>query len=235
MSNVLGVTLARGGSKGVPRKNLRVLAGKPLIQYSISEALKSKMLTDYVVSTDDSEIQDFALSLGAQAPFLRPAELASDTASSADALIHAVKFMEDVVGQKYEIVVEIMSTNPFKTHRDIDGCISKLQRTGANAVVAVHQIFDSHPRRIKKIENDRLVDFCVSEIPESRRQDLKPEAFLRSGSIYAVRKEFLLNSKARYDNENTRPYILDANRVINIDEEKDFLLAETLIQSGILH
>ena len=226
---VLGVTLARGGSKGVPGKNIRMLAGKPLIAYTIEECLKSELLSDYIVSTDDESIARVSKDFGAEVPFLRPTELATDASSSASALVHAVKFMEDFHSKKYDYVVEVMATNPLKKSVDVDGCIRKLHDSHANSVVAVHRILDQHPARMKKIENDFLVDFCVPEIPESRRQDLNPPAYIRSGSIYAVNRNFLITSGNRYDNFNTRPYILDSRNVINIDEEIDFLVAEKMI------
>lgn len=227
---VLGVTLARGGSKGVPGKNIRHLGGKPLIAYTIEECLKSELISDYIVSTDDQSVIEISRSFGAEVPFIRPNDLSTDFASSASALIHALKFMESVKDKKYDYVVEIMATNPFKKLEDIDGCIAKLHETKANAVVAVHRILDLHPARMKKIVNDLLLDFCTPEIPESRRQDLTPPAFIRSGSIYAIRRDFLLRSKARYDNLNTRPYVLDSRNVVNIDEEIDFYVAEKLLE-----
>ena len=227
--NVLGVTLARGGSKGVPGKNIKLLAGRPLIAYTIEECIKSRTLSDYIVSTDDNLIAQKCMDLGAEVPFLRPSELATDSSSSAEALIHALRFMEEYKKKTYDYVVEIMATNPFKKYTDIDNCLIKLHQTKANSVVAVHQIFDHHPARIKKIENDFLVDFCIPEIPESRRQDLVPSAFVRSGSIYAMKRDFLLQSGARYDKNNTRPYILEAKNVINIDEIIDFYIAEKML------
>jgi CMP-N-acetylneuraminic acid synthetase len=226
---ILGVTLARGGSKGVPGKNIRMLGGKPLIAYTVEECLKSELLSDYIVSTDDELIAQTSKGLGADVPFLRPKELATDTSSSASGLLHAVQFMENLHNKKYDYVVEIMATNPLKKSVDIDACIEKLHETRANAVVAVHRILDQHPARIKRIEGDLLVDFCVPEIPESRRQDLSPPAYIRSGSIYAINRDFLVTSGNRYDNFNTRPYILDSRNVINIDEEIDFLVAEKMI------
>jgi CMP-N,N'-diacetyllegionaminic acid synthase len=227
---VIGVTLARGGSKGVPKKNIRLLAGKPLIQYTTNAAQGAAQLDDYIVSTDDLEIAEVVRSLGTEVPFLRPSYLATDEATSADALIHAVEYMEANRGQEYEYVVEIMTTNPFKTSIDIDECIKQLRESNCNAVVAVHQIFDHHPARVKKIENNLLTDFCVPEIPESRRQSLQPNAFVRSGSIYAVRRQFLFENRARYDSVSTRPYILNSKQVINIDEEIDFIVAEAMLR-----
>jgi len=227
---ILGITLARGGSKSVPKKNIRGLCGKPLIAYTIKEALKSSYLTRYIVSTDDSEIKDVAEKNGAEVPFLRPADLATDKASSMVALNHAIDFVEKEEGIKYDYVVELMCTNPLKTVKDIDSCIDKLIQTGADSVIAVHKLEDHHPIRIKKIIGDRIIDFCLPEPLDSRRQDLKPDAYIRSGAIYALKRDELMIRNSRYGTKNSRPYILPPERAVNVDTEIDFLVAETLIK-----
>ena len=161
--NILAITLARGGSKGVPRKNIKSLNGKPLIAYTIEEALKSRFISTYIVSTDDVEIQEVSVALGAQAPFLRPENISGDTASSVSALQHAVHWMEENTGQHYDFVVELMCTNPTKTVEDIDSCIDMLVKTNADSVIAVHKLEDHHQLRIKKIIDGRIVDYCLEE------------------------------------------------------------------------
>ena len=229
-NRVLGLTLARGGSKSVPRKNIKLLGRFPLISYTIKEALKSNFITRYIVSTDDEEIQKVAIEFGAEAPFLRPAEFSTDVASSVAAMRHAVEWVENQEGVKYDYVVELMCTNPMKSAEDIDGAIEKLIDTGADSVIAVHQLEDHHPARIKKIVDDKIVDFCIQEIPESRRQDLKPSAFIRSGSIYALKRDHLMLDGKRYGSVNSRPIILPEERAINIDTEIDFIFAELMIR-----
>lgn len=226
---ILGITLARGGSKSVLDKNIRPIFEIPLIGYTIREALKSQFLSRYVVSTDSIKIQQVAIEQGAECPFIRPAEFSTDEASSVSALQHAVNWIETEEGETYDFVVELMCTNPLKTAKDIDSSIEKLINTGADSVIAVHALDDHHPARIKKIVNDKIEDFCVKEIPESRRQDLKPKAFIRSGSIYALKRNYLMEESRRYGSNNSRPYILPAERAVNIDSEIDFLIAERLI------
>ena len=229
MLRILGITLARGGSKSVLKKNIRPIAGKPLIGYTIDEALKSKYLTRYIVSTDDKDIKEISEKYGADVPFLRPKELATDTASSAAAIKHAVNFVEQEENCNYDFVIELMCTNPLKNVIDIDACIKKLIDTNADSVIAVHKLDDHHPARIKKIVNDYIVDFCVSEEPESRRQDLKPEAYIRSGSIYALKRDHIIIEGLRYGSKNSRPYILPTERAVNVDTEIDFLVAEKML------
>ena len=115
---ILAVTLARGGSRGVPKKNIRELAGKPLIAYTINEAKRSQYIDDYVVSTDCEEVANVVRNHGARVPFLRPSELSTDTATSASALVHAVNYLRDSEGELFDYVVELMATNPLKTAYD---------------------------------------------------------------------------------------------------------------------
>lgn len=226
---ILGVTLSRGGSKSIPKKNIKPLLGIPLIAYTIIEALRSRLITRYVVSTDDSEIKQIAEDYGAEVPFLRPEHLATDTATSVAAIQHAVTWVEEEEGQKYEYIVELMATNPMKTSEDIDAVLKKLIDTKADTVIGVVKLEEHHPARIKKIINDRIVDFCLQEIPESRRQDLKPDAYIRNGSIYAMRRNVLMERNLRYGTDNSRPYIFPAGRSVNVDSEIDFMIAEALL------
>lgn len=228
---VLGITLARGGSKSVYKKNIRILAGKPLIAYTIEAALASSYLDDYIVSTEDKQIAKICEDLGARIPFFRPLELASDTASSADALCHAVDFVEQECGKKFDYIIELMATNPFKTSIQIDSILEKLDETGADSVIAVTRVWDHHPARIKKLDNrGRLVDFCIPETLEARRQDLSPPAFVRCGSIYALSRNYLMKTKTRYGSEDSYAFIIPETESINIDNEIDFALAEIIIK-----
>ena len=134
--NVLAITLARGGSKSIYKKNIALLKNKPLISYTINAALDSKYIDEYIISTDDKEIADVAENLGAIIPFLRPENLSSDTASSADALIHAVNVYEEITKKKYDYIIELMCTNPFKSGEMIDDIISTLDRNENIILVA---------------------------------------------------------------------------------------------------
>lgn len=146
---VLAITPARGGSRGVPHKNIHPLLGQPLIAYTIAEARKSRFITRYLVSTDDPQIQRIARLHGAEAPFLRPAELATDEAPVLDVLQHAMVWAEADEGQRYDYVIELKCTNPLKTVDDIDGALAKLIETGADAVIGMVQVLDAHPARVK--------------------------------------------------------------------------------------
>jgi CMP-N,N'-diacetyllegionaminic acid synthase len=228
--NVLAITLARGGSKSIYKKNIAMLKGNPLISYTINAAIGSKYIDDYIVSTDDKEIAEVAISLGAEVPFIRPENLSDDTASSADALIHAVNTYEDIKKKKYDYIVELMCTNPFKSSQMIDDIIAILDSNDeADAVITVERLLDHHPARIKKIENGYMRDFCIEEELESRRQDLKPEAYIRNGNIYALKRDLLMINKARYGTDFCIPYYREEIPSANIDEPSDFYKAESLL------
>jgi len=228
---ILAVTLARGGSKSIRKKNISKLNGKPLLYYTIKEALKSKLISRYIVSTDDREIQKIALKYGAECPFLRPKKLAKDKSLAVDADIHALKWIEKEEGVKYDFFVELMATNPLKTHIDIDKVLKKLIQTGAESVIGVVKLEDHHPLRIKKLVNGRIHNFKknLKEIPESRRQDLKPDAYIRNGSIYSSRRDMLINKK-RSGTKNSLAYIMKSDNSVNIDTQLDLMIAGILLK-----
>ena len=219
---VLAITLARGGSKRVPKKNIADINGKPLIEYTFSEVKKSKYIDTYIVSTDDEEIAKVCEKNQVLVK-MRPPQFAKDTSTSAESLIDCARNF-----QGYDYIVEIMCTNPLKTVEDIDGAINKLDESSADSVVSVVRIWDHHPSRVKYLEGDRMMDF-YPEIPESRRQDLTPAAYVRNGSIYATTATSLYENKIRLGLD-TRAYIMPEERTINIDEPIDLQLARLLLR-----
>lgn len=222
-SKVLAITLARGGSKRIERKNIVLVCGKPLIQYTIDEVKKSSYIDKHIVSSDDDEVLRISQNLGVEI-HKRSEETSSDTATSAN----AIKEVLSSLNEDFNIVVEIMCTNPLKTAWDIDKSLEKLCHTGADSVVSVTRIWDHHPSRVKYIENDTLKSF-YPEIPESRRQDLTPAAYVRNGSIYAFKVNSFLEEGIRACGV-CRPYVMPEERSINIDEEIDLDLANLIMK-----
>ena len=220
---ILAITLARGGSKRVKRKNIIEICGKPLIQYTIEEVRKSSFIDRYVVSSDDIEVLSLCKGLGVD-HIKRSSQNSLDTSTSADAIKETLSHIKE----EYDYVVEVMCTNPLKNVIDIDNAIEKLHSTNADSVVSVVRIWDHHPSRVKFIENDRLVD-VYPEIPESRRQDLSPPAYVRNGSIYAFTMKSFKKFGTRLG-DDCRAYIMPEERSINIDEEIDLELARILIE-----
>ncbi len=228
---ILAITLARGGSKSIRKKNIALINKKPLIAYTINAAKNSKYIDDYIVSTDDNEIANCSIKLGAKVPFMRPNYLAKDDSTSAEAIIHAVLKFEKIVGYEYDYIVELMCTNPFKNGEMIDKIIKNLHEDDkADAVITVDRLLDHHPARIKKIENGYMKDFCVPEKSESRRQDLLPYAYIRNGNVYAMKRKLIIEEGLRYNSKSCKAYYNPDLISINIDEEKDFILAEYFLK-----
>jgi len=219
---ILAVTLARGGSKKIPRKNIIDINGKPLLAYTTEIVKESQYVDKHIVSTDDLEIAMIVEECGAEL-HMRPPLLAQDDTTSAAALMDVVQS-----NPNYDYVVEVMATNPLKTTEDLDKALEKLYDTGADSVVSVVRIWDHHPSRVKYIKEDKLMDF-YPEIPESRRQDLTPAAYVRNGSIYATTVESFLEHEVRLG-PDTRPYIMSEENTINIDEPRDLELARIILK-----
>mgnify|MGYP003641777412 FL=1 len=222
---VLAITLARGGSRGIIKKNIVPINNKPLLSYTIEEALKSKYIDNYIVATDDKDIEQVCVDNNIKC-FRR--KKVSDIQTSADGLVEVLKDIDT-----YDYVVEIMCTNPLKKVEDIDDVIEKLDTTKSDSVVSVVRIWDNHPSRVKFIENDMLKGFDSRENPDiqgQRRQDLEPPAYVRNGSIYAMTWNQITNHGLRLG-KVTRPYIMPQERTINIDEPRDLMLAKFIIEN----
>ena len=221
---VLAITLARGGSSRIPKKNIVDINGKPLLQYTTDEVKRSKYIDHYIVSTDDVDIENICKKL--DVTYFQRKE-ANDTQTSVKALYEVQRVMD-----KYDYIVEIMCTNPLKSVKDIDGVIEMLDEKKANSVVSVVRIWDNHPLRVKYLENGKLKSFYGDENPDkpnSRRQDLTPPAYVRNGSIYAMTYEQLKQKSLRVDGD-TLAYIMPEDRTINIDEPRDLELARVLLK-----
>jgi len=225
----LGVIPARGGSKGVPRKNVRPLAGRPLLAYTIDAARKSRALTHVVVSTEDAGIARVARELGVEV-IERPAELALDETPMLPVVQHAVACAEHRFG-RFDAVFTLQVTSPFRLAGDIDEAIELLRRSGAQSVIGVVRVFDNHPARIKRICGDRLAPYDTPEPEGIRRQDLPP-AYLRNGAAYVTRRDVLERGSLLGDDQC--PFEMPPCRSINIDEPLDFALAEAALAGGFV-
>ena len=229
---VLCTILARGGSKGVKGKNKILINDVPLIAYTIVEAKRSKYIDRIVVSTDDKDIIKIAKKYNVEAPFKRPKKFCKNNSNVNGAFFHLLDWVKKDEKKKYDFIIDLLCTNPLKTSKDIDAVIEKIERTNADSVIGVSKLEDHHPIRIKKIIRGKIVDFCLPEIPETRRQDLKPDAYVRSGSIYALKRDELMVHNRRYGTNNSHPHILPPERAVNVDTEIDFMIAEKLIDRG---
>jgi CMP-N,N'-diacetyllegionaminic acid synthase len=230
--NILGVIPARGGSKSVPRKNIALIHGKPLIAYTIEAAQHSRLLTHFLVSSDDPEILAVARKYGAPVPFVRPAELATDIAPTLPVVQHAVAEMERMHGITYDFIVLLQPTTPLRLPEDIDAALEKLVATGADSVISVCDVGAYHPARMRQIVDDRLVELPVREPKEmARRQDLPP-VYIRNGAIYAVKRDVVMLQNTM-SGSVCRPYIMPEERSVNVDSLLDLLLAEILLRPPV--
>lgn len=227
---VIGIIPARGGSKGVPKKNIKLLNNKPLIAYTIEAAIESKLDT-VIVSTDDQEIADVAKRFGADVPFLRPDNLANDSAKSLPVMLHALNFMEEQSGKNYDAVMMLQPTTPHRTIEDIDKAIDLLEQTNADSVISVVDVEGHHPARMKFMEDGKLIDPPYCEAYENQpRQELTP-MYIRNGAIYLTKKEVLLANS--FKGKDCRALVMPASRSVNIDSVLDFQMAEFLTQTQL--
>jgi N-acylneuraminate cytidylyltransferase len=217
---VLGIIPARGGSKGVPRKNVRLLGGKPLISHSIDAAKGSKLITHFLVSTDDSEITTVATSWGAEV-LHRPADLAQDSTPMPDVIHHVLRER----GAGFEIILLLQPTCPQRTASDIDAALAPFKDPKVRSVMSVYQVEDHHPGRMYTTENGHLAPLFPQWIT-ARRQDLPP-IYHRNGAIYACTVEHFLQTGFLWD-DRPIPYIMPRDRSLNIDDPFDFEIAEYL-------
>ncbi|MBD1146479.1 hypothetical protein IDH09_01895 [Pelagibacterales bacterium SAG-MED28] len=231
---VLGVILARSGSKGIKEKNIKKLGGHPLISYSIYAGLNSKNISKLIVSTDSKKIAKIAKNYGAETPFLRSKVLAKDKVPSKDALRDAVLKAEQIYNTKFEYVIEIPAVAPLRTGKDIDKALNLLFTNKYDSVISFARVFDKHPLRMKRINKKGLVEHYDLKNPEneiSRRQDF-PKCFIRNGAIYSMKRDSIVNKVTRWG-KKIKPYIMNELQSINIDEVTDFYTCEKLIEKGL--
>jgi len=227
---ILGVITARGGSKGIPGKNIKLLGDKPLIAYTIEIAKQSKLITHLIVSTDDTEIAKVCKDCGAEVPFIRPAELAQDNTPHLPVMQHAVDFMENKIGEKFDCIVTLQPTSPFRIAEDIDKTIQKLIDTleADSAVSIVETESGSHPMKMKKLEDGRVLSYCMEEPEGTRRQDL-PKCYKRSSAVYVTYRDLMME-KNRFYGDFIVGHITPKEMYIDIDNELDWLKAEYMLK-----
>jgi CMP-N,N'-diacetyllegionaminic acid synthase len=226
---VLTVIPARGGSKGVPRKNVRPLAGKPLIAWTIEAAREAReVLSRVLVSTDDAEIAATARRHGAEVPFLRPADLSGDKVPMLPVLQHCVQWCEQDSGWHFDWILLLQPTAPLRTADDIRGALQLATQGGCDSVISVVQVFAVHPILMKRIEGGRLLPFCIEEREGTRRQDYSPPAYMRNGAIYLTRRDVLMDRNSIWG-EVIHPYVMPEERSASIDDETDFQVCEALM------
>lgn len=229
---ILGIIPARGGSKGIPHKNIAPLAGKPLLAYSIDSAHKSKRLTRVIVSTDDEKIARVAKKYGAQVPFLRPKSLAHDATPAAPVILHVLSELKKA---RYapDVVVFLQPTSPLRRSSHIDEAVDILIKTKADTVVSVTEVPHQFlPGSVMRLFGGKLLPFLSKAPVLLRRQD-KPKLFARNGpAVLVLRTKSFLRSKDFYSG-NVRPFFMNARDSVDIDAPLDLKLAEFFLKNAL--
>jgi N-acylneuraminate cytidylyltransferase/CMP-N,N'-diacetyllegionaminic acid synthase len=226
-NSCLAVIPARGGSKGIPGKNILPLLGKPLIAYTIEAARKAGLIGRILVSTDDPVIAKTASEFGAEVPFLRPPELARDETPTLPVLQHLLTQLKLSEHYEPEIIVLLQPTSPLRRAEDIDRAVTLLRQTGADSVVSLCAAEHS-PYWMNRLEGDRVLPF-LDNVPEyARRQDLPP-VYRVNGAVYATRRRILMEQN-RLLGEDTRGMVMDAESSVDIDTPLDLKIAMLILQ-----
>jgi CMP-N,N'-diacetyllegionaminic acid synthase len=228
MTQIIGLIPARGGSKGIPGKNVKDLAGKPLIAWTIIAALESKCCERVIVSTDDPEIVRVARDWGAEVPFLRPGDLALDTTPQIEVVLHSISCLREDQGNNPDYILLLQPTSPFRTSDDIRKITASAKAKDADAVVSVC-IAQTHPYLTKKITADgKLKEFITPAVNYERRQDM-PVAYSLNGALY-LNKVSSLVLEHTFTPEGSFAYIMPQERSLDIDNPWDFYLAELILR-----
>jgi CMP-N,N'-diacetyllegionaminic acid synthase len=233
MSHIVAIIPARGGSKGIHRKNLVPLAGKPLVAHSIQHALEAKLVDRVIVSTEDVEIAEAARAAGAEVPFMRPDKLAGDQVLDWPVFEHAVRWLEQH-GDVPEIIVHLRPTTPYRKPAWIDEAVGLLRANPtADSVRSVSRV-DQHPWRVFKIGDDGMLDpLMKAEHPQPyllRRQDLPPLYYYNC--VIDVTRRTTILDKQSMTGDRMLAYVMDANDVLDIDTARDLAFARFVLEGG---
>jgi len=226
---LLAIIPARGGSKRLPRKNVLSLGGKPLIGWTIQAALRSRFVDHVVVSTDDEEIKDISIKYGADIPFMRPYELATDEATSVDVVLHLLRKLEEE-NKFYNYIILLQPTSPLRTAKNIDESVELLLLMGADAVISVCEAEHS-PLWCNKIPEDGdLSGFLDYSLLNKRSQDLE-KYYRLNGAIYLCNADILKKEKTFFFSSRCYGYKMMNENSVDIDNSVDFALARCLLES----
>ncbi|MGH9852675.1 MAG: cytidylyltransferase domain-containing protein [Blastocatellia bacterium] len=227
---ILGLIPARGGSKGVRRKNIKLLCGKPLLYYTAKAALASQKLDRVILSTEDKEIAQVGRECGLEAPFFRPIELAQDDTPTLPVAQHAVRWMEEN-NERFDALCLIQPTSPLRSAEDIDACVELLELTNADAVATILPVpAEYNPHWVYFRDENSFLRLSTGEAaPTPRRQEL-PAAYHREGSVYVVRRDVLMVDDSFYGARFVG-YEIPSERSVNIDGPEDWERAEKLLMS----
>lgn len=226
---ILAIIPARGGSKGIPRKNIKLLGNKPLISYSIKRALESELLDTVMVSTEDQEIACIAGELGLKVPFMRPESLAQDFSPSLDVVINVLETYKEM-GKEFDAVMILEPTNPFRTSNEIDDCIRIFKNKNSDSLITVKEVPPQfNPHWVFEENEESLLHKAIGETTVIARRQILPKAYARDGSVYITKTEVVLQQRSLFG--ETIAYRLNDNPYqINIDSLEDWKEAEKMLK-----
>ena len=227
--SIIAIIPARGGSKGLPRKNIKNFNGKPLIAWTIKQALASKYIDDVIVSTDDSEIADISKKFGASVPFLRPNKLAKDNSKTSDVIIHVIESMLGF-GKKYEYIILLEPTSPLRKIDDIDNAIELMYKNkDCQSVISVGEVHTEHPMIVKKISRTGHVKPYMQNKKQIHQRQQADKAFFPYGVVYISKTDSFKNYLSFYLN-NSIPYFIERWQNYEIDDITDFQIIEYIFK-----
>ena len=227
---IIAIIPARGGSKGIPNKNIVDLCGKPLIQYSIDAAQNSKYIDKVIVSTDSEKIAEVSRKCGANVPFLRPESISGDVARSSEVVIHGIDFLKENYGDEYDYVILLQPTSPLRTAKHIDKAIELCINSDSSSLVSVKEV-NENPIIMRTIENNKLNEVLKFDGDNLRRQDL-PKFYIFNGAIYITTVDFIKDNMVFVD-DNTLPFIMEEQVSIDIDNMIDLKVVEYIINETL--
>lgn len=225
---MIAIIPARGGSKGVPRKNIKDLCGKPLISYTIEAALKAEGIERVIVNTDDEEIAAVAKQYGAEVPFLRPAELATDTAAAADVYIHTIEYLMKEQGEEINQFMVLLPTTPLRTCRHIEEAMRLFSKENATTLVSMTAAETPVTWYYKKDEFGRVENAGFGSGNAIANRQVSEQYYVPNGAIYILDYK-LLKEKRTYYSQNTITYVMSAEDSIDIDTMFDFEMASFMM------
>lgn len=225
---VLGIIPARGGSKGVPRKNMRMVDGKPLVGRTVETALGSRYIDRLILSSDDKEIIKTAIEYGCEVPFVRPKELASDESVTRDVILHVM----ETIGEKYDLVVCLQVTSPLLISEDIDGAIRTCVGKNTGSCVTVCEVNKS-PYWMFSMAEDGVIKPLMGESFLSKRRQELPMVYIPNGAVFVAMWDWFLEHKTFYG-DLAAGYVMPKSRSIDIDTENDFMALDFLIKNRVI-
>ncbi len=231
---VLFVVTARGGSKGVPRKNIRMIGSLPLIAYKIIAAKKCNVDKRIIVSTDDDEIAAIGIEYGAEVPFMRPDFLATDSADSMDVVEHAMQWIIENDTEKYDYVCLLEPSSPFASYKDFDNAFELIEKSKADTLLGMKEV-ETNKIFIHSFDSDnKLSHFyhAIKDLKSARRQDMKKE-YTMNGSMYIAKWDYFKENKL-FHSENSVPYIMQEESSIEIDSMYDYNMACYIVENSLI-